>query len=543
MLSTYLFLLAGVASASASASLNDWNKPCTGGACTYMAGDGRGKAYGALSLSGPSSALSDITPIAGWQITGCSPNWSEGAAHVKITCAGSAAAIARCGALFENTARDTIVRLPENCGTGPFARIVSTVDVTKTTAFSRGPEEHLVVLDYNFHQISHSRGAVAFSVTSSNVDGVVNGPNGPLQTFRRRVARGEGHSLSKRISKTKKIDLPPVSLHRDFNLFNASIDCPAVAGSAAGFSAGLDVDVNVGVDAQIAFGFTIAGNIFPPKVTKFNLFGSLNGSAAAEFDITAHATGQLDTGNIALYSVGLPGLNFPGYGIFWASGDRLLTVFFVASILNVGPQFIVNGQLSADLEVEANVKTGVNWVWPDVQLVFPPSQGASSAHTTNVQTPFVLSVDPSVTANGLITANVIPRVEVGIKVLSGLAEASVYLDLAASATLDLSIDASATAHTRRDAGASGTASGCAKLDGGIDIYAGAKGVIKPIFDKDIKFDIFQKDLNVFSTCFGNPASKTLAAREIKSLPRADIAKRDLVCPDLSLGGLLQVLNL
>ncbi|KZW02304.1 hypothetical protein EXIGLDRAFT_760137 [Exidia glandulosa HHB12029] len=517
MLSTYLYLLAGIASASASASLNDWKKPCTGGACTYHAGNGHSTAYGILTLKGHSSALSDITPAAGWQISGCSPDWSEGAATVTITCTGSDEEMARCAAIFEGeTAEDTIVRLPEDCGTGPFARIVSTVE---TTAFDGGAEEHSVVLDYNFDQITHDRGEVVFSVTSAEVDGLVSGPNGPLQTYRRR-----SNSVVKRISKTGKIDLPPIDLHKSFNIFNASIDCPVPAEGGAGFSAGLDVDVDVGVDAQISFGFTISGKIFPPKITKFNVFGNLNGSAAAEFDITAHATGKLDTGSIPLYTAGLPGLNFPG-------------------ILNVGPQFTVTGQLSADLAVEANVKTGVNWVWPNVQMVFPPDQGASSAQTSNVQTPFVLSVDPSVTATGLITAHVIPRVEVGVKVLSGLAQASVYIDLDASATLDLSIEASATANTRRDGEASGQANGCAKLDGGIDINAGAKGAIKPIFDKDITFDIFQTNLNIFNTCFGNPASKTLAAREFKMLPRADIARRDLVCPDLSLGGLLEVLSL
>lgn len=38
----------------------------------------------------------------------------------------------------------------------------------------------------------------------------------------------------------------------------------------------------------------------------------LNGSAGADFHIAAHATGNLDTGNIQLYSTNLPGLSIPG---------------------------------------------------------------------------------------------------------------------------------------------------------------------------------------------------------------------------------------
>lgn len=171
----------------------------------------------------------------------------------------------------ERTRSGSYVAPPDDwqCGAGPFARIVSTVDVTED-----GPEEHDVILDYAFDQITHERGEVAFEVTSTNVEDVITGDSsGPLQAsrFARRVQ--SGHSLVSRITKSKTFNLPPINLHRDFNLFNASIDCPATA-AGAGFSAGLDVDVNVGVDAQVAFGFTVSGKIFWPKITKFEVFGS-----------------------------------------------------------------------------------------------------------------------------------------------------------------------------------------------------------------------------------------------------------------------------
>jgi hypothetical protein len=42
------------------------------------------------------------------------------------------------------------------------------------------------------------------------------------------------------------------------------------------------------------------------------------------------------------------------------------------------------------------------------------------------------------------------------------------------------------------------ASGCASLNGGIDITVGAKGTIKPIFDKEVTYSIFNKELEVFN---------------------------------------------
>lgn len=594
MRASALFILAGVVSATPNL-LNDWSKPCTGGSCSYVAGGlGRGSSYAALSLSGPTSALSDITAAAGWQVLGCPAGWSSGAVHVKIRCAGTAAEAARCNALFEEDARDTIVRLPENCGTGPFARLVASVDVTSPG----GPTEHAVVLDYNFDQISHSRGTISFSVSSTSSS---NAGLGSPQTYR----RGRRNALAPRWGISKTIDLPPVSLHRQFTIFQTSISCPAPAGGS-GFSADFDVGVEAGVDAQIGFGFNVNGNIFPPKITKFNVFGKLNGSAEAQFDIKASVTGSLQTGNIQLYSVGLPGVNFPG-------------------ILNVGPQFLVNAQVSANLNIEAQLIAGVKWVWPDVQVNFPPDSGSSSAQTSHVETPFSLSVNPAtLSTTGTVGAHLIPRVEVGVNILSGLAKADVYLSLDASASLDLQLDAQATASTTlaaptetavetvttpTDTGldtvtspvdtgldtettpsdttvktssgktvktftptatagsifagpshnaklqpvnalasrdGSGSISGCAKLDGGIDVYAGAEGSIKPIFDKNISFDIFKTNINIFNTCFGKSSKKRFVKETVRAVRRAEkssLARRDFVCPNLGLPQLLQVLNL
>lgn len=117
-----------------------------------------------------------------------------------------------------------------------------------------------------------------------------------------------------------------------------------------------------------------------------------------------------------------------------------------------------------------------------------------------------------------------------------------------SATFTLQAQAGASAGT--DGTSATPASGCAKLDAGVAITAGAIGAIKPIFDDGVTFTIFSKDVNIVEVrachffefvtqeqqkCFGTPATpptKRVAAASM-------IAKRDLLCPSSGEGGSLE----
>ena len=107
---------------------------------------------------------------------------------------------------------------------------------------------------------------MSFSITTSNVGGLVT--DEPQKAVMRR------EEFAAAFSKTKTIDLPPINLQQDFKLFNAAINCPAPPEGGAGFRAGLDIDVDVALKAQVGFGFTVEGHIFPPKIDKLQLIGS-----------------------------------------------------------------------------------------------------------------------------------------------------------------------------------------------------------------------------------------------------------------------------
>lgn len=117
--------------------------------------------------TGTQELIGDITPAAGWNVKGCSPDWSDGPHAVNMTCEGGPNQTQHCGHLFNGGAENTIVRLPESvsfivgavrdeslicsipfqCGTGPFARIVSINETDRV---------HTMQLDYNFKQIPPS---------------------------------------------------------------------------------------------------------------------------------------------------------------------------------------------------------------------------------------------------------------------------------------------------------------------------------------------------------------------------------------------------
>lgn len=162
------------------------------------------------------------------------------------------------------------------CGTGPFARVASIT--TASSKFRRGPETHQVVLDYDFAAITSDHGEVDFAVSTSNSEELGDSlmrTNHLLSSF---VKRNASDALLPRWEKTHTFDVPPLKVDQSFPLFSASIDCPAAAEGGAGFSASVGVDAHVLVDTQVAFGFTIAGKIFPPKITKMQVIGSASQS-------------------------------------------------------------------------------------------------------------------------------------------------------------------------------------------------------------------------------------------------------------------------
>ncbi|KAJ8519111.1 hypothetical protein ONZ45_g3930 [Pleurotus djamor] len=458
---SFTFLTSSVVFAS-----NDWNKPCFGGQCSYNLRK-NGQVLGTLEISGSADAISDITPAAGWVILGCSPN--ADVQDIRLVCQDPST----CGHLFRrNRAAGKIVRLPDNCGKSAFARVVRNWVHTNQTIpadvkrrlHRRGtlPQVQGITLDTNFEAIDPSQlGEVAFFIQGSTVpEAVEDKPSGlsPIKRhatdrFARRgifdgikdglegIGKDVGDALGSisKIDLSKTVNLSPIDVNKDFPLLSKSLSCPASAPGEIATSASISVDVNTNLHALVQVGVVAKGSLIPPSISEFALFAGLDADFAGTLNLVASASGSIDSGVISFFEVGVPGLDFPG-------------------ILSIGPTFKIQGQARASLQSDLNIKLGMAYHTQGTKLFFPPSASqASGGNFVPADSPLKLSVDQSISVKGSIEAHLIPRVEFGISALKGLAKATVFLDLDASATLSLDLNEHASASTILHSSASSSA--------------------------------------------------------------------------------------
>jgi len=169
-----------------------------------------------------------------------------------------------------------------------------------------------------------------------------------------------------RVKKWDKDDTQTFNLldvHKNFTIFDGSINCPAF-GSEPGFSANGHLDTDVDVSVTLTVGYVISGKIFPPSITRAVFTTALEGGAQAVFNVNVEAIGSFDTGLLRLYEFGLPALNIPG-------------------IITVGPAFVIQAQAKATLGVITQAKITAAYKLSKLQFVFPKDQGDSSATADN----------------------------------------------------------------------------------------------------------------------------------------------------------------
>ncbi|KAL4267541.1 hypothetical protein AB1N83_001025 [Pleurotus pulmonarius] len=113
----------GAAVVEAVSATNDWSRPCFDGECAYDLPSRGDSALGAFKIKGSPKAITDITPAAGWIILDCDPHALS--QEIRLVCqSDDKASDESCSHVFGHWgAVDKIVRLPDGCGAGPFARI------------------------------------------------------------------------------------------------------------------------------------------------------------------------------------------------------------------------------------------------------------------------------------------------------------------------------------------------------------------------------------------------------------------------------------
>jgi len=172
-----------------------------------------------------------------------------------------------------------------------------------------------------------------------------------------------------------------------------------------------------------------------------------------------------------------------------------------------------------------------------VQFTFPASKGESSANVNPRDVPIKLDVGASATLTGSAEAHLIPRIDIGVKILNGLAEATVFADIDASVALDFTLDAKVDGTpvngTIGDPNTDlknfeSSFGGSIALDLSVAVNVGADVALEPFFDKNANFQVFQKTFQLFEKKFGDQARK-------RSVDDGRLSKRALVCSSAAEG--------
>ncbi|KAF7368679.1 hypothetical protein MVEN_00192200 [Mycena venus] len=510
-----------------SRAANDWSTPCFDGHCSYDI-PSSSEVSGTLRIWGAADAISDITPAAGWTILDC----EKGAMtqDVRLVCHDSTG----CPHLAQNTGSvGKLVRLPESCGQSAFARVTKdwvhanqTLPVELAAQLRRRDGETPQVKGLSIDADFNSGGAC--KLCDTRADRVcAEEPRAPARRSRfapARAARGvtdrsvisvlqQAFQEFNSFNQSLMQKLPEVNFKKTFPLFDEKISCPA-AGKIPAFDASVSGSVDACIVANATLAVTAVGTLMPANFTKFGVVVGLDANLEGTLNLKSSASASVDSGKVELFEVGITGLDFPG-------------------ILSVGPTFKVQGEVTANLDVELDLAVDLSYCISGAKFFYPPDPfNTNSGKFTPNNSPLNFSVAPALSSSASITAHIIPGFDFGVNAIGGLATAQLFIDFDTSSTLTASLDASASASG--GASPSGVAvtnktfsglNGCVDIGAGLSIDAGADipdaTQLFKIFDITPNVTLFTKNFDFFKKCFGSQASNSTSRRELQPMSLSD----------------------
>ncbi|KAJ7202155.1 hypothetical protein GGX14DRAFT_654943, partial [Mycena pura] len=504
---TFLLFVAGRAA-------NDWSTPCFDGHCSYDIPQSSA-VYGTLQVWGSADAISDVTPAAGWTILDC--DQGAMAQDIRLVCTASGA----CPHLVQNTGSvGKLVRLPESCGQSAFARVTrdwvhqnQTLPPALASQLRRRdgavPQVRGLAIDADFNNVELSQaGPVNFAIHALTQSVPAN--PAPQRRSRRAPAApgvkdrsvlsvlGQAFQEFNSFNQSVMQKLAPVNLKKTFPLFSETISCPAV-GKTPAFTASVTGDVDACMVANVSIAVSAIGTLLPANFSKFGMVVGVDANLEGTLKLAGSASATVDSGLIDLFTLGIPGLDFPG-------------------ILTIGPSFKVQAQATATLDVDVDLTVDLSYCIDNAKLFYPPSAYNNNSGTfTPNNSPLNFSVSPDASSRATLEAHIIPGLDFGISAIGGLAAASVFLDIDTSSTMALSLDGAASAGGQASpAGgvavtSNKTASsvdGCVDIGAGLAVNAGAQGQLFDVFDFAPQVNLFTKNFDFFKKCFGSQAANS-----------------------------------
>ncbi|PIL27868.1 hypothetical protein GSI_09990 [Ganoderma sinense ZZ0214-1] len=486
---------------------NDWTQPCHTGGCQWDLPSDRGS--GTMLLERSHTAISDVAPVGGWTILDCDATTAD--QEIRLVCHDPS----KCDHLYQNGAENTLVRLPEDCSSEPFAVVTRVWDhdnqsippSARSLLERRGSPQRSVQgislstdfasADFNQH------GNVSVFLFGSSVPGL------DTQTLETSSCDSTAGYLSSQGCNSPSTALSPLNPEEwilealsklaggsqngsyafpdqtfQTNLFNDSLSCPQ-SGTVPAFGWSISVDLNSTVTGSFNYAVAVAGKLAALDAAAVSLLVSFNSTIDSTLSLDADLTGSLSTGDITLFSIGLPGLDF-------------------GSIFKIGPTFNIYAEADASIEANLELDVDILYTVSGSQLVYPspssPAQGTYAPGDSNVR----LSAGPNVTARAQLSAHLKPSLEFGLS-LAGH-DTGLYLALDAFTELDLSLTAAASGSISSDGSnsTSAGAGGCVDIFTGLSVSAGADADLLGLFGPaDDKVVLYDEEFDLYKTCFGD----------------------------------------
>ncbi|KAJ3559300.1 hypothetical protein NM688_g427 [Phlebia brevispora] len=403
-------------------------------------------AFGLIAMDGPSNLLSSVDPSSDWVITGC----TDSAEYQVVTAFCSkleSDPSSGCGAVFEDGAENTVVKMPSTCGAGPYARL-ALLQVNNSLALSPSlsalkPAENPIYemhFDYEFNRLSETRdatdGDVLVRVDATNLPGYWSeidtaDPSSPVKrgTLEERWFGGFSDWLA-RLNKVELESNSDLSISKSFtqNLFSASQSCASADGSTT-FMASIDLTASGNAQFHLRYGFYLEGTLVSTSINQAYVYASSDASASAGIVLSGRASVQYSSGQVPI----IPQISWPGLSF--------------AGIVTIGPTFNIYALLEGSVAASGTFSFQTSYQFPSGRVawgIFGDSGGAPdeglSGQVTTIPSKFQVTPQYNIQLGGQLGIHVIPEADLGISVLGYGASAYVAAD--AALTLDFSVDLS-----------------------------------------------------------------------------------------------------
>ncbi|KAJ7155607.1 glycosyl hydrolases family 18-domain-containing protein [Mycena filopes] len=384
-------------------------------------------AFGEVFIDSPNAAsVSSLELTTNWVITGCHPT-SDQPQSVLAYCS-TALSTSECSHVMIGGAENTIVKMPANCGRGPYARVASFTphpDQNILSSFHQSNKPaaepvYSLQFDYNFAAIPASNGPIYMRADVTDMpdywDTVVDSPPERKRWLQERGLEERWWGTFKSwLSKMTTVE-KDTSVSRNFHwsdtwtIFHKEVSCPG----PPQFEASIDVSLTGQASLNTRYGFYLQATVVPPAVQAAYLYFSADAKAHGLFTMKGEATVQYDSSNIQFASFGFPGLYYPG-------------------LLTVGPTLTLNGYVTGSLSVSGQFTTSIGYTFPTVNFNMgktDPDVVSTQVTPSDFTSGFLLTAGYNVELAGDLSIHVVPSIQLGLSVLGGaVIDAQAFVDV------------------------------------------------------------------------------------------------------------------